>query len=334
MPSSLLLLLVSALELRPTWVDYRAPAECPDRAAFESELAARTDLVRLTEQASDATAKVTVVLKKNGKRYEGSLVVQTADGARTRKTLQGPRCETVTRAMTLTAALVLDPEGAKLELPVPKPVTPPPPEPPEPTPPPPEPTPPPPEPTPPVVKPTPMPTTPVRTWQLEARAVGLLSSAVSGRLDFGGGARVDLSLGAFDQPWRFIVGLGGGALSGQTITATAGSVRYAPHLLAELDVGAGLAWQWLTVRLGVSAQLMPLFVEGLDGDVRTSSQRWLWNLGPVARVGVELSGWLIGVRVVGGVGLRHESYVIEPRGEVFAVPLLGWTAALEVGRAF
>lgn len=338
--SSLLLLLLLAAEPRPTLVEYQAPIGCPDQDAFRAELAARTDLVRFVPKVADATARVTALVQFKNKRFEGSLVVELADGARSKKTLRGPKCETVTRAMTLTAALVLDPENAKTVLPDPPPpvVTPPPvpvvvEAPPVVTPPAPvvvEPVVVEPPPTAVIVEPAPA----VRSLELEARAGVWLSTGVSGQADVGAGGRVGVNVGRVDQPLRLHVALGLGGVTGRTVTATPGRVRYATHLVSELDVGGGFSWRWLRARFGGFVQLAPVFVEGLDGDVRSSSQRWLWAVGPVGFVGGELAGWQVGLRAGVGVALRTESYVIAPGGEVFSVPAASVTGALELGRAF
>lgn len=334
------MLLAATPEPRPTLVEYQAPIGCPDQAAFLAELAARTDLVRFVPKVSEATARVTALVSFKNKRFEGSLVVELADGARSKKTLRGPKCETVTRAMTLTAALVLDPENAKTVLPEPPPpvVTPPPApvvvEPPvvvarpppvvvvEPV----------------VVEPPPVIVTPppaeIRSLELEARAGAWLSTGVSGQVDLGAGGRVGVNVGRVEQPLRFHASLGAAGLTGRTVTATPGSVRYATRLLVELDAAGGFSWRWLRARFGGFVQLAPVFVEGLDGDTRSTSQRWLWAVGPLGFVGVEFSGWQVGLRVGVGVALRQESYVIVPRGEVFSVPGASVTGALEVGRAF
>ncbi len=338
-PLVLFALLAAAPEPRPTLVEYQAPIGCPDQDAFRAELAARTDLVRFVPKVSEATARVTALVVFKNKRFEGSLVVELADGARSKKTLRGPKCETVTRAMTLTAALVLDPENAKTVLPDPPPpvVAPPPPpvvvEPPVVV------TPPPPvvvEPV--VVEPPPVIVAPappeVRSLELDARVGAWLSTGVSGQVDLGAGGRIGVNVGRVNQPLRFHASVGAAGLTGRTVTATPGSVRYATHLLAELEVAGGFSWRWLRARFGGFVQLAPIFVEGLDGDIRSTSQRWLWAVGPLGFAGVELSGWQVGVRVGVGVALRHESYVIVPRGEVFSVPAASVTAALEVGRAF
>lgn len=333
--SSLLLLLLLAAEPRPTLVEYQAPIGCPDQDAFRAELAARTDLVRFVPKVADATARVTALVQFKNKRFEGSLVVELADGARSRKTLRGPKCETVTRAMTLTAALVLDPENAKTVLPDPS-VTPPVPvvveEPPVVPPPVPvvvEPVvvaPPPPV----IVAPAPV----VRSLELEARAGVWLSTGVSGQADVGAGVRFGVNVGRVDQPLRLHVALGLAGMTGRTVTAAPGRIRYATHLLSEVDVAGGFSWRWLRTRFGAFVQFAPVFVEGLDGDVQSSSQRWLWAVGPAGFVGAEFSGWQVGVRAGVGVALRTESYVIAPRGEVFSVPAASVTGALEVGRAF
>lgn len=329
----LLIASTADLEPRPTHVDFTAPDTCPARDAFERELSARTDRVRFVE-TSEATASVSVVVTKKGRRFEGRLEVKTSDGASSRKTLQSPKCETLVGALTLLAALVLDPEGAKLgpvstapppslppfvsiaspvALPLPPPVivegprVP--------------------------IEPPPAPKTPELVLDTHVLAAFVVSNGVSGQLDLGAGARVGLELGPNDQPFRFTASLSGAGLTGRTMSSDAGRVRYAARFLGELEAGAAFLWKALRVQVAAFAQLAPVFLEGLDGDDLFTSQRFLWALGPSARVGLQWGPWQLGVRAGAAIALRRESYVIDPTGLVFGVPAVAFAGAVELGRS-
>lgn len=340
MSAVVLLALMAATvdEQRPVFTTLRTLEGCPSREAFVNELSARTDRVRHVETTGEATAWVTASISRRGARFEGRLEVHTKDGAKSKKTLQSPSCDTLTRAMTLTVALVLDPEGTRLVL---EPVPPPPapvvvPEPPAPVEPPPvvtpvEPvvvTPPPPA----IVAPAPQPSSSKARWELLAMA--LTSSGVSGQSDFGAGARAGLWLGRDDALLAFAASLGVGALSGRTVASEGiGRVRYGARFLGELDAGLGLSFKPVRVMVGGFGQLGSVLVEGLDGDELYGSQRWLWAVGPLVRATVAIGPLLVGARVGAGIALQRESYRIEPRGVVFSVPSVALSAALEVGVA-
>lgn len=313
---------------RPVFLNFSAPGECPSRDAFQQALIARTDRVRFTDEKTEATATASVAVTKKGRRFEGHLLVETQDGARTRRTLEGLRCDSLVRAMSLLAALVLDPEGARTgplgdpPAPVVESV--------------------PPEPTPEpgaALEPSaavaprslPPPVVTVREYELELLVAALASSSVSGLLDGGAGGRVNLVLGRSDQLLRFCASLGAGLLAGRVVSAEVGRAHYPARFLAELDAGAGLSWGTLRVHLGAFVQLAPVWVEGLDGDRLLASQRWLWAVGPRGGLAWNLGGWVFAVRAGVGFGLRLETYVVSPRGPVFSVPLASFSGALELG---
>lgn len=341
MSAVVLLALMAATvdEQRPVFTTLSTLDGCPSREAFVNELSARTDRVRHVETTGEATAWVTASISRRGTRFEGKLEVRTKDGAKSKKTLQSPSCDTLTRAMTLTVALVLDPEGTRLVLePVPLPPAPVVvPEPPAPVEPPPvvtpvEPpvvvTPPPPA----LVVPAPSPSSASARWEFLAMA--LTSSGVSGQPDFGAGARGGLWLGRDEAVLAFAASVCAGALSGRTVASEGiGRVRYGARFLGEVDAGLGLSFKPVRVMVGGFGQLGSVLVEGLDGDELYGSQRWLWAVGPLARVTVAFGPVLVGARVGAGFALRRESYRIEPRGVVFSVPSVALSAALEVGVA-
>lgn len=310
---------LAALEPRATWVDYRAPEECPSASTISDELAKRSSLIRVTTDEARATARVTLEVRKQGGRYEASLVVQTADGALNRKVLRGGRCETLTRAMTLTAALTLDPDGGGTKAPEAPVVTTPPPNA-EPL-----------EPLPRVVlRPTREPerTEAERSVHFDLSAGAWATSGVSGAFDFGGFASAMLGFG---DAWRGHAALRLGGVSGRTVTADAGRIRYGGHLVGEVELGISRWWERLEVRVGAVAQLTPLVAEALDADTKLSSLRWLWAVGPSVGVRLALGSWRMGLRGEVPLALRQERYVLIPRGDVFSVPAVAFVGSLEVG---
>ncbi|MBX7100122.1 MAG: hypothetical protein K1X89_20575, partial [Myxococcaceae bacterium] len=108
---ALLLTAPDAPDRRPTRVKVDLAPGCPVEL-FERALVFRTDRVALVTSDAEATAFIDVAVTARGKRFDGQLKVR-ADGLATSKRLSGPRCETVIGALSLAAALVLDPEGAK-----------------------------------------------------------------------------------------------------------------------------------------------------------------------------------------------------------------------------
>ncbi|MBL8933033.1 MAG: hypothetical protein JNM69_00680, partial [Archangium sp.] len=111
---TLVLFAAEPSERRPVFVSFDAPAEgCPDRARYEGELRFRTDRIVIVAQP-ESTASVAVRITKKGKRFDGTVLVTTNTGRAVTKKVNGPKCESVTAALSLAAALVLDPEGTKL----------------------------------------------------------------------------------------------------------------------------------------------------------------------------------------------------------------------------
>lgn len=327
---------------RPTLVKVDLAQGCP-ADLFERALVFRTDRVALVAAEADATAFIEVAVTARGKRFDGQLRVR-ADGLATSKKLSGPKCETVIGALSLAAALVLDPEGARTgPLPPEGPPPAPPPEPvvvapPEPAAPPaPEPAP---EPTPPpapvIVEapPAPAPLQPGLRPELSAFARGVLTTGLSNQPDFGGGASLEVALAAPLTLPSFVGRLSVAGVGGRTITNDQGSVEYLAHLAAELSAGAGLELGVLRPELGLAAQLTPVLLRGVGADEVSSSQRWLWALGPEARLTLKLGPWRVALGAALTANLRRERYVIDPNGVVLTVPDWFVSGGLELGRTF
>jgi len=333
---------------RPTEVIFAAPDGCPTRERFEQELVFRTTRVRPAD-AAEATAHLDVSVTQQGKRFNGRVAVRTDDGKNIVRAFGGPRCESVVAALSLAAALVLDPEGTKTGalpaalpplLPIASPpvtVT---------------------EPKPVVVDPLPpaptvsepepvevveLPLTPPPTNRVSGAvtALGLLSTAVSGSADFGGGLAGELEL-RLGERLRWNTSLALGAQTGRTITAAAGSAAYAFGLIGLLDVGvvAPLLDERLRPRLGLALELTSLDVTGLGADANSTSRRWLAAIGPTASLGLALGGWRFSVDGLLAINLVREQYrvlspgVTSPADVVFSVPGLAAVASLRIGREF
>ena len=332
------------LPQRPTFVQYEAVEGCPQRELFERALVYRTDRIRLVRTDADATATISVEISKK-RQFIGKLALRTANGRASTKQIVGVNCEPVARALSLAAALLLDPEAKLGKLPE---VLPPPPLPVEPPAQPVDAGAPPPE----VVEPADagavvieLPAvivdagvdagveSPGPQVQFTVFGVGRAQNAIGPRFDFGGGlaAQVDVLLPA--SPIVATTRVGFGLESGATVTNSIGTVEYLLHAVANLDAGA--AWQlgrYFRPEIGASVQLFPLTVRGLGADEVVTSQRWLWALSPYVRLQLNLGAWRVAAQAGLGIHLRVEHYRIEPNGEVFALPAVFADTSLQVGR--
>ena len=323
-----LLMLTAAEERRPTSVTFDAPSGCPARERFEQELVFRTTRVQLVDEGPEATAHIEVKLAQVARRFTGRLTVRTADGKSVTKELKGPKCESVTAALSLAAALVLDPEGANtaplpaslpavVVEPAPQPppveplpavviVEPPPPVPVEP-------------PVPKVTEPGEAPRPRGSAVSAGVFALGVMSTTISGAPDFGAGVGGELLLAPGESsPVRVVTRLGLTLTSGRTVTSSAGSAAYPLGVGGVLGVGAAVKLGVVRPELGVSAQLTSLSISGLGTE----------------RVTLSLGGWLVALEGMLAVTAVREVYRVDPDGLVFQVPPLGAVAQLQLGRAF
>ena len=114
----------------PVRIDYRAPAGCPSEEAFFDSVRSRTARVRLAEGDEPARTFLVVIMTDQDRTF-GELRV-TENGRETdSRMFSGVSCEEVVDALSLTAALSVDPD-AKIApsrpvepRPEPKPVPPP-----------------------------------------------------------------------------------------------------------------------------------------------------------------------------------------------------------------
>jgi hypothetical protein len=92
---------------RRVGVDYVAPRGCSDADAFAADLHERVPQVALTRDAD--ALHLDVRLRRHGDRFEGRVTVREADGSVSQRTVTGVTCEEVVSAVTLIAALAIDP---------------------------------------------------------------------------------------------------------------------------------------------------------------------------------------------------------------------------------
>ncbi len=334
----------SSEEARPTFIRWSAPSDCPSEAAFTKALEFRTPRVRRVRVGEEPTAWLDAEVTHQGPRFVGKVSVRLPSGA-LQRSVKSPKCETVLAALSLAAALLIDPEHAKLGPLPPEVLAPTPP--PEPAPPPPEPTTPPAEPAPatpptpaepPEPRPTPPPPSvvapPPRPAEQPSAPVSVrlgagahLTTAISTLVDVGGHAAVSVDVR------RFVARLSLGGGSGSTVTsATAGRARYAFHLLASLEAGVhGLVGP---VRLeGLLAVGTLVFnVTSVDAAQPAAVWRWLLPVGPVLRAGVDFFGWNVSAGLQVGLNVRRDTYVVDPDGGVFTTPLVYVQPTLGISR--
>jgi hypothetical protein len=90
---------------------YSAPPGCPARADFVAAVEARIPGWRHTERDGERTIEAQV--EKSVAGFAGTIAI---DGGRNRRDVEGPRCDSVVRALALIAAVALDPERALSEM--------------------------------------------------------------------------------------------------------------------------------------------------------------------------------------------------------------------------
>ena len=95
-------------------LDYTAPAECPDRDAFVTQIVARAPAVKF-EASAPRTFAVSITTTPDG--FAGTLIVDaTAD-----KQLAATRCDDLASALALVTALAIDPTASAAPEPPPPP---------------------------------------------------------------------------------------------------------------------------------------------------------------------------------------------------------------------
>jgi hypothetical protein len=94
---------------RPARVDYEAPTSCPDARAFEGQVRARSSRIVLR---ADAATSVRVRIGARAGRFEGDVVIVETGGGPTQQRHVEGSCADVVAALSLIAALALDPTAS------------------------------------------------------------------------------------------------------------------------------------------------------------------------------------------------------------------------------
>ncbi len=95
---------------KPVQVEFEAPAGCSGAEAFFRSLRSRTDQVRRADPGEPHTTLQVRLLRKGGHVLGELRVVNDRGGTDTRK-VQGASCDDVVQALSLTAALAVDPSA-------------------------------------------------------------------------------------------------------------------------------------------------------------------------------------------------------------------------------
>jgi len=101
-------------------VRYRAPPDCPDRAAFIQQVRARTAKAQVVEQGPSARM-FWLEVEHAAEGYHGRLVIQ--DESMAVREVHGETCQEIVSALGLVTALAIDPK-ALIEAPPPPPLPP------------------------------------------------------------------------------------------------------------------------------------------------------------------------------------------------------------------
>lgn len=291
---------------------YQAPPDCPDRDAFEHDVASRTDKATWAPRRA-GVREIAVTITAAGGAIRGQLVISdpARPADRASREVPGATCEEVVEALALIAALAIDP-AAELS-PAPAPLEPPPrPVPlPKPTPEPAR------LPTPP---PTPPPTEPMVPSSRWRWLVGLGLSATSGLGDKLAAVvpvyvEASLASGSWLAP-SFRLGVA--VMPDRVLTDPAGRghlTRFAARV-SGCPIRGDLT-PWLVLRPCASFEAGALLArgEGVD-EVESSASPWL-AAGVSGRLQLFPSDWLmLEISGEGGLALVRPRFVIDPAIEV------------------
>jgi hypothetical protein len=325
----------AAPDATPVLVQYEAPESCPSQAVFEGALLFRSPRIGMVSAAEQAAVTARVRVTQNAKgAYRGVLELAPRDGAASERAIGGTRCSSVVEALSLAAALLLDPEGVR-SAPLPSvselerlaeaaraaaaPTT-------EPTPPA--------EPAPPPAS-APSPARPAPPAPAPPRPPLRAEST-----DDSGPRRLSVAL--FGGATSAVHGLDGQAGLGVELAFGAGGLELGPHLAAgfglerRVSASAGsVVYQPFEVRAGVcagprpsrfelagcaGAALVLLTVDAPEADTPRPSLRALPSLGLGPRLAYRFGAFALGLELGAGVHLSAERFRIEPEGEVFRLP--------------
>lgn len=93
-------------------LDYRAPASCPDAAAFRAHVASRTPRVSFVAEGKPSELQWRVTLARTPSGVRGRLRVTSAQRGHLERQVEAADCAGVESALSLVAALSVDPEAS------------------------------------------------------------------------------------------------------------------------------------------------------------------------------------------------------------------------------
>jgi len=94
----------------PVRIEFEAPANCSSAEAFYTGVRARTDRVR-TAAGSEPAMSLRVQLSVRGRKVQGKLAARDEAGVAQTRAVEGTTCDEVVEALSLTAALAIDPKA-------------------------------------------------------------------------------------------------------------------------------------------------------------------------------------------------------------------------------
>ena len=309
---------VSADEPARLSLAFDAAPGCPSRERFEQELAYRTSRL-VIDPSRDASSRLDVRITEQRGRYVGKLVLALG-GASESRAVTGARCETVVAALSLAAAVLVDP-GARTD-PLPATLEPAPIEDagtdadaPEPEP---EAAAPPPAPidAAPIEPPPPPPPPPEGPRFVPSVEIGAGATTAIDGVD-------PLALLGFGVRRR-----GTGALRLVGAIATPAEASAAPGTIAyqlqggRLDVCPLALGDALRLDACAFGAVWAVAVRAPSAAVDLPQIRWLVTPGAIARAGVVTGRVTLSVDVGAGVHVAQERFRIDPAGEVLRVPLV------------
>ena len=95
--------------MRRVHVDYVAARGCPDESAFVADLRARVPQIALARD--DDALGLEVRVRRRAERFEGRIAVRERGASPSQRTVEGDSCAEVVAAVTLIAALAVDPSA-------------------------------------------------------------------------------------------------------------------------------------------------------------------------------------------------------------------------------
>lgn len=94
-------------------IHYSAPAQCPDRAAFEKSIRRRTERASSSHDDAAPPRRLDVRLEQTATAVRGHLAVADDAGGTTVREIEAATCAEAVDGLALIVALLFDPESAK-----------------------------------------------------------------------------------------------------------------------------------------------------------------------------------------------------------------------------